>query len=93
MAKKVTDNSALEAEMFKTLKVDKLYKNSKGDYFTQKNLAELSEKGDAKKVETIEKVKKVVVPEDTDSDTDTDTDKTGDEAGDKTGDENKTDTE
>jgi hypothetical protein len=42
-----------EVELMKQLKVNKLYKNSNGDYFTSENLAILSESGNRKKIETI----------------------------------------
>jgi hypothetical protein len=46
--------SKVEADIMRRMQVKVLYKNSRGEYFTNKNFAELSEKGDAKKITVIQ---------------------------------------
>lgn len=50
--KKADERKAVAKKLAETHKVDTLYENSKGEFFTQKSLAIASEAGDKEKVTT-----------------------------------------
>lgn len=58
MAKKA-ENKVDEQALMNSLGVDKLWKNSKGEYFTSENFALMSEGNDKKKVQVIASQKPV----------------------------------
>lgn len=60
MAKK--DKKTEMQKMCEELRVDKLYYNSKGEYFTNESYARLSEGGDKMKVGVYEREEKEVEP-------------------------------
>lgn len=60
MAKK--DKKAEMQKMCEELGVDKLYYNSKGEYFTNESYARVSEGGDKEKVGVYEREEKEVEP-------------------------------
>jgi hypothetical protein len=57
MAKKQTKNTVDEQALMKSLGVDKLWKNSKGEYFTSENFALMSEANDKAKVQVVNYLK------------------------------------